>query len=168
MKPAIFIVFVFLFIFHIRAASAHVLFTDGSIGAVIHVDPDDDPYVGKEAKIHLDFKDRAAKFDFAKCACKAVILENGKEVFREDLQEPTFAYVFPKKGIYHLEIEGSPRQVGSFQPFTLTYDIRVAREAGETAPSRAHNHNSIILYGMAGIVTFFIYVYEGSQNKIIP
>lgn len=46
-------------------ASAHVLKTDGSIGAVVHIDPDDDPIIGKSANFFLEFKDTKNKFQLA-------------------------------------------------------------------------------------------------------
>lgn len=40
-----------------QTASAHVLQTDGSIGAVLHVDPDDNPIIGEKATFFFDLKD---------------------------------------------------------------------------------------------------------------
>jgi hypothetical protein len=120
-----------------QVSFAHVLKTDESIGAVIHIDPEDDPIVGQPSNIYFEFKDRQDKFRANECDCKFIVLKNGEQVFMEPLfgndSEPTLTssavtYTFPEKNIYQIQLKGSPKDGISFATFTLHYDIRVERE----------------------------------------
>ncbi len=109
--------------------SAHILATDGSIGAVLHIDPEDDPIAGESATLYFEFKDKNGQFKPEDCTCITLILENGKEVARQNLVNNSISYAFPQKDVYQVKVTGLPDGNGSFQPFTLSYDIRVARES---------------------------------------
>ncbi len=154
-------------------ASAHVLKTDGSIGAVMHIDPDDDPIVGMPATFFFEIKDKQSKFSGGLCDCRARIEDNGKERFSTrlfqgpgaiDLNNPVFTYTFPERGIYSISISGKPQNAGAFQPFTLTYDIRVDRSssAAANAPvNQATNHTfHYVVFGGAFIVILFLFLKE--------
>jgi len=115
---------------------AHVLEKDQTIGAVLHVSPNDDPVVGEATDFFFEFKDTQGKFDPSLCICTVAISENNKEILKQDLfqssttqtlEEAIFSYVFPKKGLYTIKVLGEATD-SSFEAFTLTYDIRVDRE----------------------------------------
>ena len=118
-------------------AEAHVLQTDGSIGAVLHIDPDDDPIIGKPATFFFDFVDRQKKFDPAKCDCTVNILDDQGKVLvtnplfqasgQSGLSYPLFSYTFAQKGVYTIEALGQPKNPGDFQSFNLKYPLRVTR-----------------------------------------
>ncbi len=114
---------------------AHVLKYDGSIGAVLHVNPEDDPIAGEISNFFFEFKDKNNKFLPENCDCKITILKEGQEVlsrnlfennFSPSLDNISFSYTFPALGIYTLNIDGKSKD-GSFNDFSLKYDIRVAR-----------------------------------------
>lgn len=119
--------------------SAHVLETDGSIGAVIHIDPEDDPIVGEQASFFFEFKDKEGKFNGTNCDCVAVISKNGQELFRgsiygntdqPSLENSSLFFTFPERGVYSLEIIGKPLTPGAFQEFHLKDELRVERLPG--------------------------------------
>lgn len=121
--------------------SAHVLKTDGNIGAVVHIDPEDDPVVGQETTIYFDIKDKDGKFSSENCLCIFKVTKNGQDVFMQTIQGTTAQYNFPEKDIYVLELKGTPKFEGAFSPFTLTYDIRVER-TNDTDLDESQENNS--------------------------
>lgn len=119
---------------------AHTLVTDNNIGAVMHIDPDDDPVAGSPANFFFEFKDKQNRFDPSKCSCVAAIYQQGQKIFSQSLfqdnsspslSNSSFSYTFPDKDVYELKVTGSPINGASFQSFALTYDIRVSRVSGD-------------------------------------
>lgn len=134
----IILIFIFIlgFAINARVAQAHILKTDGSIGAVMHVTPDDDPIAGEESDFYFEFKDKEEKFRSENCDCKISVIQSGNEVFTQDLfsnndkndvPHATFSFTFPKRDIYKIIITGIPKTRDSFQKFTLIYNVRVER-----------------------------------------
>jgi len=148
----------------INVVSAHVLKTDGNIGAVMHVNPDDDPIAGLDSSFYFEFKDKSGKFDPAKCDCNAVILENGKELFKTaifaqsaSLTSSSFTFNFPEKNVYQLKVIGTAND-NSFQNFTLNYDIRVAKDASNETNKIISNESIIIIGGIIALIALIIFV----------
>ncbi len=140
--------------------SAHVLQIDRSIGAVLHVDPEDDPIAGSTSSFFLEFKDKQGQFSLPQCSCVATISQHGKEIFTQHLTSSAFSFTFPGKDVYPLDITGAPTVPNAFQSFHLHYDIRVAREA-TTAPSTSQFSLNPILFVLislscGGIVFLFM------------
>lgn len=130
-----------LFITTQKQTVAHVLEKEQTVGAVLHVSPNDDPVVGEVTDFFFEFKDTEGKFNPTLCICTVVIYENDKEVLKQDLfqssttptlEEAIFSYVFPKKGLYTIKVLGESTD-SSFEAFTLEYDIRVDREKSSIA-----------------------------------
>jgi hypothetical protein len=145
MKKYLLFLFSFLFFLFIFSgiASAHVLKSDGSVGAILHVSPDDDPIAGVQTDFFFEIKDKENKFTPENCDCTATVFQNGKEIYSQplfqnnnnpSLENASFSYVLPQKDVYKIQISGKSVTAGAFEHFTLTWDIRVARdEAGQTA-----------------------------------
>jgi len=106
----------------------HVLKTDGDIGAVVHIDPEDDPIIGQETTVYFDIKDKTGKFSAENCDCVFSVKKAGNSIYSQPLKGTIGSYNFPEKNIYTLELKGAPKTVGQFESFTLTYDVRVERE----------------------------------------
>lgn len=117
---------------------AHILLTDKSIGAVVHVTPEDDPIVGQPSDFFFDLKDKENKFDPVQCECTyevkqdETILASGN-LFAANttpsLENASFNFTFPEKGLYILTLYGKPLTPGTFSEFTLSDTIRVERTA---------------------------------------
>lgn len=142
MKKIVYTTFVALFLFILPSfASAHLLTTDRNIGGVFHIEPDDDPIVGKMAFFAIEIKDKTNKFTASTCQCTVKIIEGGNTVYSKDIVSPpsestlTFSYIFPKKDIYSVVISGKPKADKAFQEFSLTDDLRVSRQEQPIAPS---------------------------------
>lgn len=137
--------------------SAHVLKTDKNIGAVVHIDPEDDPIVGEQTTIYFDVKDTEGKFSIENCLCIFKVTKNGQDVFMQTINGTTAQYNFPEKNIYTLELKGTPKFEGAFTPFTLTYDVRVERtnttsSTNEQSPESNYFLNHIPHIGLIFIV----------------
>ncbi len=115
---------------------AHMLESSGSIGAVMHVTPDDDPVAGEVSGFYFEFKDKNKKFQPVDCICTVSIIKGESEIFSKDLfsenSEPSlsnasFNFTFPERNIYKVVIHGEPKKGAEFQKFELSYDLRVER-----------------------------------------
>lgn len=119
-----------ILIFAPAVASAHVLKVDGSIGAVLHINPDDNPTTGKPTDYTLSFDDSTNRFDVLKCNCSVQIIEQGKVIATKSLAQTDYEfsenlYTFPQAAVYTMRFIGTPKKPGAFQPFTLNYEVRV-------------------------------------------
>jgi hypothetical protein len=126
----------------ISEVSAHQIKSDGSISILQHSDPNDNPLAGTTTTLYLNFTDTENKFSASECACVVYIApyaeldsitETG-DVFnfaRGDLMHSynenyLFEYIFPKRDIYAIVVEGTPLEGASFTPFRIVFDLRVA------------------------------------------
>lgn len=119
----------------VRHANAHQLQTDGTIAGVLHIEPDDDPVVGKPQSLDLYFSNASGKLDLSSCVCKLQLTQSGKTLYSGDLHVVNVVtsknvYTFKTEGISTLKITGFPKQTTNFRPFVLTYQIRVERGIG--------------------------------------
>ena len=176
---------VYLFTFSPSFIFAHVLKTSGSVGAVVHVSPEDDPIAGEPTDFFFEFKDKEGKFTPENCDCKVLILKSGQEVYSSplfqnntdpSLTNASFSYTFPEKDIYKVKISGNPLTPDVFEAFNLEYDIRVARESenlqtGSQIKDEPQKENwlstfSVPLIGGAFIVGLLIFALIKRQKTI--
>jgi hypothetical protein len=146
-----------LFTFHFSLFTityAHVLKTDGNIGAVLHIDPDDDPIAKEQSTLVFEFKDKQGKFIPKNCDCTFSVTEDGKEISSQPLfqnnadQSSTNAsvfYTFSEKNIYQIKIAGKPNSPDAFQAFSLIFDVRVAK-ISQNSPSITQNASTQNLF----------------------
>ena len=168
----------YLGIFNI--ASAHVLKTDGSIGAIMHIDPDDDPIAGSPATFFFELKDKDGKFKGADCNCQVAIVQNGQQLYTAplfqagqtvDINTPVFSFTFPEEAVYQVVFTGKPITAGEFQTFTLNYDVRVDRQvapasaANPSAPPSDGHLFHYILFGGGFLAILFLYLNEKRKSK---
>jgi hypothetical protein len=136
------------------AASAHVIQTDGSIEALLHINPDDKPLAGQTAGLTFTLTDSGNKFSAQSCDCR-IIIKNGSQTL---LDRPVTArearsgrviwvdYTFPYQSVYDVTLKGAPRQADGFQAFQLDYDdVRVERGTIKAAAS------PLITWGVVGV-----------------
>lgn len=135
-------IFVLSFFVLIPQVNAHVLEADQTIGAVIHIDPDDDPIAGRVSTFYFEFKDKTNRFTPQECECSVTIYQGEKSIYTQELYDhenehdlinpslssPSFSYTFQQKDLYRVELSGRPRTAGDFDEFVLNYDVRVERE----------------------------------------
>jgi hypothetical protein len=158
-------------VFVATPVSAHVLKVDGTIGAVLHIDPNDSPEAGTPASIFFDLKDSSGKFSIEKCACAVTITENGKTVFTRNLISlAAVTFTFPEIGLYDVSLSGLPKDGASFDAFKLSYDIRV-ETANETANTQNNKNffqehiTHIVLFGGAIIFAIFVLTQDAIRRR---
>ena len=118
-------------IFAPSSASAHVLKTDNQIGAVLHLEPDDDPDSGTPVTYQLVFNDTSGRLDLRDCVCTMTLKNSTGTVNSETLKadrklDSRNTVTFPEADVYTLIVRGDPRRAGSFQSFRLSYTVRVS------------------------------------------
>lgn len=150
------IVFLILSIFLLgfvlpRPTFAHFEAADGNFSAVLHMDPDDDPIVQEITSFYIDIHDSKKTFDLNKCHCMFSVYEHGKLLSSQQVAQlntsrsPAAIFSFPKADVYVLEFAGQPTMHQLFQPFRLTWDVRVDRtgnvQPGSTGTMDMTNKN---------------------------
>lgn len=161
-----------------QVVSAHVLKTDGVIGAVMHIDPDDDPIAGSIATFYFEIKDTTGKFSPQNCNCRVDIYEGGRIIYSNSLfsansansiNSPVFQYVFPQRDVYRVDLVGSPQTTGQFQTFNLKYDVRVDRVVNSTnnsQPSWLSVHLfHLIAFGVAFSLLVFAIIQQSRKKN---
>lgn len=175
---SVFFATVLLFSFvSVQHVQAHTLETDTSVGAVLHITPEDDPVVGEITDFFFDIKDKTNKFVPADCDCIASILQGGQEVYSQPLfqssvnpsmQDASFSYTFPERNVYTIRISGKPRSQGSFEPFTLEWDQRVARISTNPEAAASEQKTPDIwrwVFSGLGIGGFGLFIYYFSSRS---
>lgn len=115
---------------------AHFLETDGEIGAVLHINPSDDPVAGTESTMFFDIKDKSNKFKLENCICTFSVSLDDQNLSTQKFEPSEFTgnvvYTFPKKGVYQLELTGDSTD-NSFPSFRLAYDTRVDQSVSQNS-----------------------------------
>jgi len=120
----------------------HVVLTDGTIGVTMHVDPDDAPVAGKPSRFYFWFKDTSGRLDPAQCRGTFTIASGDTLVNTQ----PLFAqiatglvsvheFTFERPGVYTVRVNGAPVGKMTFQPFLISFSVRVTGGASTTANS---------------------------------
>jgi hypothetical protein len=148
---------------------AHVLEKDSTIGAVMHMDPADDPLVGQPAYFFFEFKDTEGKFSLDNCDCTLTIEENEQPLSSQALTN-TNSFIFPHKGAYDIHVNGQPKPGTDFTPFALEYHIQVHREAAPAAAAAAPSWFSLHFFHLVAIIIVSLYtsamiIREGRKEK---
>jgi hypothetical protein len=141
---------------------------------MIHVDPNDEPIAGPPTKLHFLIKDSADAFTVDTCDCTIRIgsytdresLAKNARVYAltEDIREKSGSSVyaidhtFPKKGIYSIVVQGTPKEGATFAPFKIQFNLRVARVSERVDTLQAQyvaygmmSGGAILLLSLAGI-----------------
>ncbi len=148
-------------------ASAHVLETDGSIGAVLHIKPDDNPQAGTPTGYVLYFQDSNGRFSLGTCDCAVAVVENGKVIHKAPLVVSSSTasentVTFPAPDVYSLQVTGRPKTSGVFQPFVLSYIVRVA--GGQQNYGGFPLLLGVGLAMMVGLVLLFAYASDNDRK----
>lgn len=176
MRKLIFFLFFSLLFLFPTAIFAHELEIENSIGAVLHIDPLDNPKVGKPAKIYFEIKDKDNEFRPEICDCQLIISKDGVIFVTAKIYGPgsqnnsVFEYAFPKEGVYQLELSGKPIEGSHFDNFEFNFETKVSLEGKPTILYEHWIH--VILFGGAFGVAFGMYFVElykikKSKSKIV-
>lgn len=149
-----------------QTSLAHTLENVRSIGAVLHVNSDDNPVVRQPATLVFSMSDQENLFNAKQCAC-TLNIKRGEEnlgsldVTAVSLDKLELGYTFPEPGVYTLTLSGIPKDGAIFKPFELPFELRVERTeeaAGTDFKTFLLTHGiHIILFGGAFVVVFAIH-----------
>lgn len=147
-------------------AQAHTLKTDGEITVLLHTDPDDDPTADRPATILLAITDQTSQFNPADCDCLVTVAEKNRQLLslHPQASQQTSIYdfavpvTFPDRAVYQIMLSGTPKSAGQFQPFAVTYDLRVDRQAAAAPNQNAATIVDLIIAALvlAGLITLGI------------
>jgi hypothetical protein len=124
--------------FFSQTAYSHELAADQDVGALMHIEPNDDPKVGVSSKVWFDLvKKGGQKISLAECDCvfslykgtarTPVVAHTLTESKAEETKSVLSAQVtFPERGAYRLVLSGKPKGKKIFAPFTLRWTVRAS------------------------------------------
>ncbi|MEG5000733.1 hypothetical protein [Microcoleus sp. B4-D4] len=127
---------------HLNSISvwAHEVEVSGDVAATFHLEPNHNPRAGETARVWFALTRRGGKIiPLEQCNCKlAVYPKQHKEGDKPLMQPPLKAVsaekyqgipgtdiVFPKAGIYELELSGTAKNKANFKPFKFNYTVTV-------------------------------------------
>ncbi|MGB8215698.1 MAG: ferric reductase-like transmembrane domain-containing protein [Candidatus Methanoperedens sp.] len=124
------ILFLIFFVSFIPCVHAHTLRVDGSIGVLMHADPNDAPVAGQVTSFFVNIQDNSGKFNISACNCTLAIEKDSREIAAFPITSNGFhqqiEYSFPASGIYKAIVVGKPATVGEFQSFKTTFEYYVS------------------------------------------
>ncbi len=144
------------------SVSAHVLETNNGIGAVLHVDPADDPIAGQQTKLYFEFN-TSGGFNANNCECKLTVKQNANiltelALSAESDKRGATSYVFPSRSAYELQVSGKPKNGANFSDFKLDYTLRVDKGAG-AGQSNTNNQDRtlyLVTAAIGGCILFLL------------
>lgn len=134
----------------IAPAIAHNVEVAGDIAGTWHIDPDHNPRSGEPARVWIALTRRGGQIlplNEADCTLRAYTAprtESSQPVLNPALQSiaveqyqgiPSADVVFPKPGLYQLELGCTPKAADAFEPFQLKYDVTVTQGSVAATPS---------------------------------
>ncbi len=150
--------------------SAHEIKTADKVGAVMHIEPADQPIVGELAVISFDLTQVDGDFDYSQCVCNLTIQPDGQTVTSELIENKLkFEYVFVEPKIYTLILSGQPLTATTFQPFQFTYEITVAETKSQSQQIMQrflHIHGlHAFIFGGGFIAVFVLYLKSKNDSS---
>lgn len=135
---------------------AHTVKVAQDVAVTLHLEPNHQPRAGEPAQVWFVLTQAGgAVIPLAACHCQLSIYQESTAPRVPVLQPPLkavsaeqyagipgAAIVFPELGIYNLELQGTPKTAGQFQPFQVRFPVTVATgssvsRAGSSAPQPA-------------------------------
>jgi hypothetical protein len=129
-----------LFLSLMSPVAAHNIKTDADVGATFHIEPAHNPRAGEPTRAWFALTRPGGELiPLQQCNCQLTVRPQSpdikdlsipnpilKAVSAEQYQNiPGADLIFPKAGIYELEISGTPKGGAKFQPFKLSYPVTV-------------------------------------------
>ncbi|MBW4538469.1 MAG: hypothetical protein KME43_04905 [Myxacorys chilensis ATA2-1-KO14] len=123
---------------------AHNVKTSGNVAATFHIEPSHNPKAGERSQAWFALTKQGGELvSLDRCNCSLNVYDRQqnsvlqpalKSISAEQYQGiPGAELVFPKAGIYTLELSGRPKDGESFNAFRLTYEVTVQAGAAPQA-----------------------------------
>jgi hypothetical protein len=114
---------------------AHTVKTSSNVAATFHLEPSHNPKAGEKSIAWFALTKAGGEIiPLGDCDCQLALLQSGtpiaagamKPIDAEQYKDiPGGEVVFPKVGIYTLELVGQPKTGDAFKPFKLSYEVTV-------------------------------------------
>lgn len=120
-----------------QTVSAHVLIMDnsGSIGAILHVAPDDDPVAGQPSSLYFDIQSQT--FSQHQHSISLYVTDQQGQQTQIPITSigntARATYTFPVQGAYKLVLAANTKNVATDHTHTFTYTQRVSRGVAGSA-----------------------------------
>ncbi len=121
-------------------AFAHNVQTSGNVASLFHLEPSHNPRAGEPSKVWFALtKQGGEEIPLDQCNCQITVYENQKLVSQPPLNPlkaekyqglPSAIVIFPRSGLYKVEIKGDPKQENAFDRFKFAYDVTVQPGSG--------------------------------------
>lgn len=151
-------------------AVAHVLMRDttANIGAIVHINPDDDPVAGEKTQMYIDIQDSGATARIPLEAYDVFITPANAD------REPVTAivtgsviqieYTFRNRGVYTMEVVSKP-SFETFQKVQMSYTLRVSRGVGASETINKNTWSEVVLpASLAGVSLVVILLFNNRKE----
>lgn len=144
-------------------AFAHNVQTAGNVASLFHIEPSHNPKAGEPSKVWFALtKQGGEEIPLDQCNCQITVYENEKLVSQPPLNPlkaekyqglPSAIVIFPRAGLYKVEIKGDPKQENGFDRFKFAYGVTVqpgsaANSIGTVSPVSRLEDPAIDLLGL--------------------
>lgn len=141
------IFYLLLLLLAVPSALAHNVEVAGEIAGTWHVEPDHNPRAGEPAKVWVALTRKGGEvlpFDQTRCQMAVYgqpYTEGTPPVLQPQLQAitaeqyqgiPGAEVVFPKPGLYKMELSCAPKTEGSFAAFEMSSEVTVVAGTGQS------------------------------------
>ncbi|WP_193199096.1 hypothetical protein [Nostoc sp. MG11] len=126
---------------NVHPASAHSVKIAGDVGGTLHIEPNDNPRAGEPTQAWFALTRKGGRvIPLAQCNCRLAVYAQPYAPGEPPLLEPSLnavaaeryqgipgaEIVFPKPGIYQLQLNGKPASETTFKPFNFKFEVTVA------------------------------------------
>ncbi len=153
-------------------AQAHVLLADtkANIGAVLHINPDDDPVAGQTNQLYFDLQDKNSQVRIAYSGYELLVMDEqgkGAKPVLEIADSTLIAsYNFPRQGLYKLTLR-SKSSYEQFQKVSMTYSLRVSRGTANPAETKEEYPLATVTAMGAGIALTVLTILAYNNRRLI-
>lgn len=146
---------------------AHEIVTEGSVTAVLHIDPDDQPVVGERASLSVSFGSPEASFPLSEYALSLTLTKAGNVIAtKTDIDadvtltesELTFPFTFTEAGSYVLQINATQQQKTDHALGSAHFDIPfTVGESGEETTGHHHHEEGGSIFASPHFFHYLIF-----------
>ena len=124
----------------VNSVLAHEVEVSGDVAATFHLEPNHNPRAGEKSRVWFALTRKGGKIiPLEQCNCQLAVYKSPHKKSDKPLMQPPLTaisaenykgipganIVFPKAGIYNLEISGTAKAGANFKPFKLNYTVTV-------------------------------------------
>ncbi len=131
---------------------AHETKTAGQFSVLLHMEPQDSPVIGEPAQLFFAVSKAAGELYVDECGCSVTIKRAGKIISTPMLNHADVLYgsnvgvaetIFSTAGLYQVTFVAKPVKTNPFEPFELTFNVRIERQSLTEAPINPPADNSL-------------------------